>query len=439
LDAAAFCETFDTPHPGGNGGEIDESRFAFSRWGFGRIRAASREPDMYGITEWSNPDGPPTMCGEEFTSVLPPDDVRVCNGQLNEVFHDAEGLPANSFMVRQPFDFSDGGTVVFDLDAKRNDGWDGHGWWLELWITAEPAPIPYHDAPSIISTPRSGVGIQIAPWDGAFEDLTRNEVAGVVVVRDYEFIRDGFGGILGTAEYLGEAPDYNTFRVRDTQPNRFRVVLNRDQIEIWASDWDTPDDLRVVLRATELGLDFDVGYVHFQHVHYNASKTPNCACEGEDPWDFPDPNGLFASPTQVYRWDNIGFDGPVYPFGRGYDVAGEFRDASFEDDGLTIEARDYGVRSGSVTVEGVDLTDALSATFNFNTDYVEPVRLRFNGNAWLDVAIPAIYQEEPEQYSLRTFSVPVPLADMVPGTNTIEIDAGDMTLGNLDLTIHPSR
>src|SRR5687767_318056 len=68
LDAAAFCETFDAPHPGGRGGEIDERRFAFSRWGFSRGEAESRGyRDGVWIDEWSNPDGPPVLCGEEFS------------------------------------------------------------------------------------------------------------------------------------------------------------------------------------------------------------------------------------------------------------------------------------------------------------------------------------------------------------------------------------
>src|SRR5687767_6519792 len=49
LGNAAFCETFDAPSPGGRGGEIDETRWAFSRWGhvlafFDRVGAWSRRP-----------------------------------------------------------------------------------------------------------------------------------------------------------------------------------------------------------------------------------------------------------------------------------------------------------------------------------------------------------------------------------------------------------
>ena len=45
---------------------------------------------------------------------------------------------------------------------------DGHGWWLEFWVTDQPVPIPYHGAPSVGSYPRNGFGLQIAPFNDAF-------------------------------------------------------------------------------------------------------------------------------------------------------------------------------------------------------------------------------------------------------------------------------
>jgi hypothetical protein len=44
---------------------------------------------------------------------------------------------------------------VFDVDPKRNDGWDGHGWWLEVWVNEDPALVPYHEAAGVASYPRN--------------------------------------------------------------------------------------------------------------------------------------------------------------------------------------------------------------------------------------------------------------------------------------------
>jgi hypothetical protein len=468
LEAAAFCETFDTPSPGGRGGEIDDSRFSFSRWDIeGRLAASSFTTE---ITEWSNPDGPPVMCGELFSDVLPPDDVRVCNGQLNEAAISG-GLPINSMMVRQPFDFSDGGTFVFDVDAKRNDGWDGHGWWLEIWVTDEPVPIPYHDAPTIASLPRNGIGFQIAPFDNAFSDLTRNEVAGIEVVRDYQVVFGGLGQA-GDAAIRGPLPDENTFRVRDQHMNHFKVVLSPGHIEIWVTDWDHPEAPRMAI-ATDVEVPFSVGYLHFQHVHYNASKVANCGCDDPGGDCGPDiqacwadnpqledgdryccdafPNGLFASSTQVYRWDNIAFDGPILPMLRGYDVPDQGELREYDDEGVTVSSRGIGYplyegtddpRGWSFPVESVDLRDAGRASLDFTARVAPgvPIRYRLNGNAWHEAAARTDVGFDPILVG-HTFSLDIPLAELRDGQNVIDVEGTDDAtwISNIDLSIQPTQ
>jgi hypothetical protein len=457
LDTPAFCETFDNAHPGGNGGDIDESRFSFARWGFGRRRASSRDyRDGVLVNTWSNPF--PTMCGQEFTDIVPPDDVRVCDGQLTEVFKDGGSLPINSFMIRQPFDFTDRtGTIVFDVDAKRNDGWDGHGWWLEVWITEDPAPIPYHGAPGVGSYPRNGVGFQIAPHGDAFGDITSNSLAKYAVSREYDMHTEDLFPDLGEQRV--------TIQVQDTVMNRFKVMLSTDTLEIWGSDAGSPET-HLMGTISGLDLNFTVGYVHFQHVHYNASKTPNCDCTDDTGEDcgltacyanppegnaelccWANPDGIFASDSQAYRWDNIGFDGPRYPSGRASDVVMPVTDVSFEEEGILFKSVETGWSLGtggssetvSVTVDNVDLTDAMRATLNISYAAWPGVVLeyRLNGNAWREFETP--YMDD-GSVMLRAFTIDAPLADLVNGTNTIDLrdnDSGN-SLGNIDLTIHPN-
>jgi hypothetical protein len=471
LDEPAFCEDFEKPHPGGRGGEIDERRFAFSRYNEKRDAASSLGMrDGVVVHAWSNPDGPPTMCGELFEDIVPPHDVRVCQGQLNEVFNSTI-LPINSFMIRQLFDFTDRtGTIAFDVDAKRNDGWDGHGWWLEMWLTEDPEPIPYHGAPTIGSYPRNGIGFQIAPDLGSFDALAYNSVSRVVIVKDNRIVHDGFFDEIAPDEF-GEAS--GSFRVKDTHLNRFQVKISKDHIEVSVSDYDTPDKLAWKARSSHIDLPFTKGYVHFQHVHYNASKTPNCDCDdgtGEDcgltacwsdpPPDGPElccwanPDGIYASPSQAYRWDNLGFDGPTYPMLRGYDAEDPVEDASYEADGMTYHAVSLGFQlhqaGESVTrrieVFDVDPSDALWATFNFS--YAAwpglVLRYRFNGNAWHEFQVPDAFRQEEDEMEmqlLRAFSVAVPVEELVSGTNTLDVTDADTGtwIGNIDITIQPSR
>jgi hypothetical protein len=471
LDKPAFCDDFEVAHPGGRSGELDERRWAFSRNAFGRNAASSYgDRDGVPVKQWSNPDGPPTMCGSEFTNLLPPDDVRVCAGQLNEVIG-PEGLPINSFMARQLFDFTGRtGTIVFDVDAKRNDGWDGHGWWLEMWLTEDPEPIPYHGAPTVGSYPRNGIGFQIAPDLNAFDDLGRNAVTRFVLVKNHRIIRDGFFDEIAVDDFGEES---GSFRVKDTRPNKFKVKISKDDIEVLVSDHDAPGQLRFKARSRGLDLPFTTGYVHFQHVHYNPSKTPNCDCtddtgedcgltacwadpppEGPEACCWANPDGIFASAAQAYRWDNIGFDGPAYPAPRGHDADDPPQDATYEADGMVIPAVQFGWSLGkggasekrTITVPDVDPSDALYATFNFS--YITwpgvVLRYRFNGNAWHEFQTPEEYRIEEDgeiMVLLRGFSLDIPVDELVSGANTIEVvdnDSGN-SIGNVDITIHPRR
>jgi|SoiMethySBSTD1v2_1073268.scaffolds.fasta_scaffold17484_3 hypothetical protein len=442
MDKPAFCETFDQPHPGGNGGEIDETRWAFARHNgpFNRKESTSYyriEGQTGQFDTYSNPDGPPTMCGKEFSGVWPPDDVKVCNGQLNEV-HDGSGLAINSFMARQPFDFTNRtGTIVFDVDAKRNDGWDGHGWWLEVWITEDPAPIPYHGAPFVESYPRNGFGFQIAPMD-AFDDVRINQLGRFVTTKDFRIVRD---------DVFDEYNNASSFRVKDTVMNRFKVLISQDSIEVFSTDYDKPDELVWRARSKGLNLPFTVGYVHFQHVHYNAAKTPNCDCEGQGPSGCNGrcamyPQGFHASQTQAYRWDNIGFDGPVYPMTQGHDLPMNTDTPTIDGEKQVVYG--YRINEGgnpepkTLQVTNIDPTNAKRASLNISfTGYPgDTIRYRLNGKAQREWKVPDDRGWDPIAV-LRAFSLDVPVADLVPGTNTVElsnvVDTG--YVGNMDISV----
>ncbi|HEY6555998.1 MAG TPA: hypothetical protein VI072_01950 [Polyangiaceae bacterium] len=426
LPQPAFCEDFENPHPGGRGGDINEAEWSFARHAHMRTGFLKRAPAT-SAGSWANT---PTFCNAPFSGIFPPGDVRICDGtdgggfiskQLNEVFHDYEDFAINSMRIRQPFDFAGGkGTIVFDVDAKINDGFAGHGWWNEFWITEDPAPVPYHVAPSVGSLPRNGFGIQMVPRNPPCERSGYNEIGNYFVVQNYRVVREEL--------FMGQC-----FRSSDTKLNRFKIVISTNDVEVWVTNSDTPSAPAVkVATATGLNLNFTRGYVHFQHSQYNAPKDGN------------------ASPSQTFRWDNIAFDGPSFPRPRGYDIPDELQ--NFSDASTTGKSFGYylGILNEALTpktfrFQGVDLTDAVSATFNFSLFAAagERLRYRFNGNAWHEFEVPS-QLVNPGDALLRALSTPVPVSELKAGENVLETTLAaearlHAVIGNIDLTVQPSR
>jgi hypothetical protein len=413
LPTPAFCEDFETPHPGGRGGDIDEKKWGVGRFSMSKSGMFSRNP---GNSNISGAENVPTLCGQPFVNVLPPTDVRVCPGisggamsnQLQELMHDGDGFALNEIRVRQPFDFTGRtGTVVFEVDAKRNKAFDGHGWWTEFWISKDPAPLPYHGAPTVGSFSNDAVGFQIAPVDGpCFDKFECNQVGRVFLAKDYDLIRDTG---LPSAQ----------IKTADGKTNRFKMLINKDTIEVWATDYDAPTNFKKIVTVNNLGLRFTVGYLHLQHSQYNADKANH------------------ATSAQVYRWDNVGFDGPVLPNPRAYDAPdkGPSGDGTF-DMGYPVPTTG---RTTSITIPGVDLTGASKGQLNLNVhaDGNCALRYRFNGKAWHTLTTPSTFGDG---VLMRTFTLDAPLTELVAGDNKIEFDQPSQPtpiefVANIDLTL----
>src|SRR6185369_822014 len=348
LEKPAFCETFDTPRPGGKGGDIDEKLWAFSRWGhetrqhFVRI-PASTETDRTIDS---------VFCGKPFSGLLPPNDVVSCDGvgadgltskQLNEVFDDQGDFAFNSMRIRQLFDFTGRtGTITFDVDAKVNPYNLGHGWWVELWITEDPSPMPYHEAPGIVPFPRTGVGVNFQGLNSCPQGREATEVSRVFVTKDYKILHDYPGWELQHDTDAGRC-----ITTADQKLNRFKVTVTKDRMEIWGSDHTDGTNLHRLAVAPILDLPFSKGYVHLQHSQYNARKDGN------------------VTGVQTYRWDNIGFDGPAYAVPRVYEVPENVL-PDIDEAGGHMYGYQLSPEFVSVPLSGVDLSGATSASLNLN-------------------------------------------------------------------------
>jgi hypothetical protein len=211
------------------------------------------------------------------------------------------------------------------------------------------------------------------------------------------------------------------FKTADGQLNHFEFKISKDQAEVFATDYEDPSSLRQIARIENLDLPFERGYVHIQHAQYNANKDGN------------------VTRVQTYRWDNVGFDGPTYPTARGYDLIPE-RDTG----NLGSSSLHYGLDLNAdqiVTMKptGVDLSSAVRATVNFNMFTTEGRKLEYraNGHDWreLELSPPGT----PPDGALRTYSVEIPLDEIVNGENTFDFRVGpggfSEGIGNVDLTI----
>lgn len=427
LDHPAFCDNFEKPSPGGRGGDIDETQWSFARFGSGAGRFFVRGVSMSDDPALAETNVP-TFCNQTFSGLLPPDDVKFCDGvdgggfasrQLNEAMNDNTGFGINSMRIRQLFDFTGRtGTLVFDLDAKVNDGFGGHGWWTELWITEDPAPMPYHQAPTVGSFPRRGLGFIIQPHLNDCFQGDYDQVGKIVITDNYQVVReDGFTG-------------EKCFHAADTKLNRFKFAISTDRIDVWVSDANAPGKMNAVGTITGLNLNFSRGYIHLQHSQYNAYKDGH------------------SSPSQTFRWDNVGFDGPTYAVPRSYDVPDEGQviiengKPADKTIGYYLGRDNQPPTPHKFTLSGVDLTNADSAVFNFNFHGPSGAtfRYRFNGNAWHDFTVNSILSAP----MLRANTVTVPLNELVQGDNTLEVTLpGPVTdhqvIGNMDLTVTPSK
>jgi hypothetical protein len=419
IDNAAFCEDFEKPSPGGRGGDLDEKVWSMSRFAMSDKRVFSRNPGSSNIP--ANAENVPTFCGSTFMGILPPTDVKLCTGisaganstQLSELLADGDGFALNSMMVRQPFDFTGRtGTVVFEVDMKRNKSFEGHGWWTEMWITKDPVPIPYHGAPTVGSYASDAIGFQFAPvGEPCFNNPNCNQVGRVFLERDYDITRDT--GI--------EAVE---IKVEDGKTNRVKLMISKDAAEFWVTDSDKPTTFRKVASVTNLNLRFTVGYLHLQHSQYNAQKA------------------FHASTAQTYRWDNVGFDGPVLATPRAYDAAdmGKASDGSW-DIGYPVPITGQG-SARSISFPGVDLTGATKGLLNLNihADKSSTLRYRFNGKAWHTFTTPSTFNDG---VVLRAFSLEAPVAELVAGANTVEFDQPSSNnppiefVGNLAIQVEP--
>src|SRR5260370_168194 len=201
--------------------------------------------------------------------------------------------------------------------------------------------------------------------------------------------------------------------------NHFELRISASTVELWVTDPGADaKTLRLVARKDGINLPFTRGYVNFQQAHYNAGK--------DDHVNIP--------ATHTFNWANIGFDGPVLPTERGYDVPDAL--TNYRDVATTIGYRITASQPLAFPLAGMDLAGATAASLHLNVYGFFTGRIlqyRFNGGAWQDFV-----SDLPAGMEQRSLHIPVPMTLLRSGDNMLEIQAGgpeDMAGANFDVTL----
>lgn len=403
---AAFCDTFDAPFGGPFGDGKRTGALDPSKWTVAHIVGSNIGQGDHAFWHAT----PAAFCRDRVDGLLPPKDYFYCDNHGRESMHfmealeDGGGYVYNDLMMLQPFDFAGRtGTLTFDVDAKTAGS---HGWWIDVWITDEPVPGPHagHNDNDIAA--RNGFGLRFDVGCKTNRGKPGTRLSLIHLLRDYRY---------EAAQMKPSGPAEGCFATYDDSLNRITVKLTTTGVEVWATDHDdaTRTNSRKVASFDRLNLPFSRGYVHFEHVQYNATKAG-------------------ATSYQTYHWDNIGFDGPKVPPLRSYAVP----------DALVRKGRgmNLGYRVGgkgtAFTLDGVDLAGAKRAYLALtswceNSGGCPQLTYTVNGTSRT--------YAKPEHtigdLQLQSLVVPVDLADLQAGRNVIGFGAGVTVVSNVNLYV----
>lgn len=407
LSSPAFCDMFDTPHPGGRAGDLDDSK-----WSYARISEAVNAGQGQ-LDEYFPADG--MFCRTLIPGMLPELDSFFCNANGMEHMHwmttmmDGGNYTLDAARIRQPFDFTNRtGTISFSVDAVTRGG---HSWWPEVVISQDPIPGAHEEKPGEETRPRNGVAIEFSRMcgngDGVTTDPSQTGVGSIIVFNNYNETNIPVGG-----------PCVNTLR---DNANHFQIQISQDSLSIYGSDIGSTT--LKLMESDNVNLNFSTGYVYFEQAQYFASKF-----NGED--------------SHTYHWHAIGFDGPVLPTPRSYEIPDALtpgRDPGTLNLGYLIPTS----APGKVfNLNNVDLTGATGGQISFDIRQLDPgqtVSYRFNGGTWHNISLPYTPSSLTPPLSTAGFQAlfdQFPITDLKQGNNTLEmIGVSNPVVANIDVEL----
>jgi len=413
--APIFCDTFDTKNPGlvSRAGDLDPNF-----WGVSRLT------DYINIGQGMYNAVPPVhilKCDGTTPLVSPPNDVIICNGQLREATNDnLTGIFDNGTVTvlamypKQPFDYAGRtGTVSFDVS---NDTHGMHGAWPEFWISDLPVPAPFIHGRSIGSLPKNGFGIRfgghgpVGQWgacpNGRNLNVNRWTVDSAVAVRNYVVDESKETGHQITVTRLDcvISPADNSGIM-----NHVELRISQNRIDVYATDAGRTAPLKHIAVITNANLGLTRGLVWLEDVHYNADKeTPPSQRE------------------HTFIWDNLAFDGPFTYRDFSYDALDAM--TPYTNNSAMAGTVNLGKYSDANQTSSWDVLNmpadpqpaAVRVLFNLSNNEIPTVlNVTVNGHAH---PTPWPYPDR-IGYTFRTLGVSIPVTDLVPGTNVVQIGA----------------
>jgi hypothetical protein len=420
LPSAAFCATFDAPAPSssqGRAGELDTHV-----WSAGRL--APQLPTGNGVAIGIGRGTLPSCRAGLPATVLPDRDTLICDPSADVgsnhllVVAAAQNYGQNSYRIRQPFDFAGRtGTIVFDAQGFIQSPLLG---WISLDVTEDPTNAPCFSIgdPGVNNDEGS-----LIPRN-AFEVHFQNTCAGYAQPPTFSLSK-----IDVINEYMDtplSPPTPVCLATQDGKMNRFKITVSQTKIEVYAtpvSPNGVDFDALQLLYSADVDLPFSRGYVQITtHNHATIKYSTNNMM---DAW--------------VARWDNVGFDGPVITNTREYELPDALtpgtnawnRPGPVVSVGYTVADVAKGP-SNTFHFQGVDLTGVTAAQLSLSSWYLGSggtpstyvLHFRMNGKAWHDRPFTpgelATFTSSHSQGQLGQI-VDVPVADLVPGDNTLEL------------------
>jgi len=403
--APAFCDTFDAPAGTGNrSGDLNGNL-----WGVSRIS----QGDNFGQGQY-NTWAPTTLdlCGTNVTNVLPPDDVRICNGKLVESITDGGSQATLAMYPKQPFDFAGRtGTISFDL---TNDSQGGHAAWPEIWLTDKPVPAPSNtNGGELSSYPQNGLEISFDGGGGQCNnDSTLTSVGSIHRISNYQSIDLSLTEIGCVQKSSGS----------NSAMNHYEIRISQNQVDVYATDPGS-STLKLIASAQNAGLTLTRGLLWMTDTHYNANKF--------------DSQG-----THTFAWDNFGFDGPVLARDLTFDAPDAMRSIGSQPNLCPCGSNIYNLGWYSDATKPATVTTMPMTAANIQAAAAVLVL----ANAHFDTAVSTInysvnghVHSTPITYAVaakQSMALPVPASDLVAGPNTVAIWAAQPAIiNNVDLLL----
>jgi hypothetical protein len=426
---AIFCDGFDKKNPGiqSRTGDLDPNVWGVSR-ATGAVNFGQNIYNGWASTMLRSCSG--------TTTVTPPSDIVICNGQLRQASNDNASRRFDDGTVtvlamypKQPFDFAGRtGTVSFDIS---NDSHGIHAAWPEFWLSNLPVPAPFSHTDSWQSLPEHGLGIRFAATvspgqygscqNGKNLDKTRWTVDSAVVVRNYVMDDTSGNGVrtnmsVQQLDCVISPPDDSGVM------NHVELKISQNQVDVYATDAGvapSPATLRKIAVITNANLSLSRGLIWLQDVHYNADKGGNGPSQRE----------------HTFVWDNVAFDGPF-----------TYRDFSYD-------ALDVNQSNGNPGSYNLGKFSDVNQTASWNVlnmpanPKAASVRVLFNFFHYnppktLNVTVNGHAHQTPWPYpdtrgfTWRTFAVTIPATDLVPGTNVVQLGSDQaMVTSNVNIVL----